>query len=226
MLFEAGQAFCELIEGAPMGTVQSVGSSRATVLGDDGVTYTYPYVGAVPAPPDRVGLLHSHRVVLGLYSTEPADSEFTPKPAPPPTQSVKKRWFDPVWSGNWSDGVFKGPQAQISSTRLAAFGWGTQIRDTIPNGANVYIARLYLTENWDNVPGVASSMGLHAYGDRPLSIVNGNLSGSYSVPGLELDITGSVMAALQNGSAFGVGFRSGSSGWREYGSARIFAQWN
>jgi hypothetical protein len=55
------------------------------------------------------------------------------------------------------------------------------------------------------------------------------LSGSYSVPGLSVNIIGTVANALKTGSALGVGFRSGSDGWRQYGvapiSGRIFIQW-
>ena len=223
----AGNAWCELFEGAPMGTVQSVGSSRATVLGDDGLTYTYPYIGAVPGPADRVGLLHSHRLVLGAYSTEPASSEFVAPPAPP-RPAVTKRTFYPIWSGNWRDGSYQGTAAKISDSRTAAYGYGTQIRDTIPNTATITQATLYLTENWDNYPGVASALGTHGSNGRPGSFGDGSLTGSYAVPGLSLNIIGTVANALKTGSALGVGFRSGA-GWRQYGvapiSGRIFIQW-
>jgi len=224
----ARNTWCELVEGAPMGTVQSVASSRATVLGDDGVSYTYPYIGSVPGASDRVGLLHSHRLVLGAYSAEPADSEFV-APPPPPKPAVTKRSFYPTWSGNWSDGTYRGTAAEISDSRTAAYGYGTQIRDSIPNSATITRATLYLTENWDYVPGVASSMGTHGYSARPSTMGDGNLSGSYSVPGLSLNIIGTIANALKTGSAFGVGFRS-ENGWRQYGAApisgRIYMEWD
>ena len=223
----AGNTWCELFEGAPLGTVAAVGSGRATVLGDDGESYTYPYIGAVPGVSDRVGLLHSHRVVLGAYSAEPEDSEFTAAPAPP-RPTVTKRTFYPVWSGNWRDGSYSGTAAEISTSRAAAYGYGTQIRDTIPDSATITRATLYLTENWDNVPGTASSMGTHSSNGRPGSFSNGSLSGSYSVPGLSVNIIGTVANALKTGAAFGVGFRSGA-GWRQYGvapiSGRIYIEW-
>ncbi len=222
-----GRTWCELVEGAPMGIVQSVAASRATVLGDDSRAYTYPYIGAVPGVGDRVGLLHSHRVVVGAYSAEPADSEYSTPPAPP-RPTVTKRSFYPVWSGNWSSGTDRGAAVEISDSRTAAYGYGTQIRDTIPDSASITKAILYLTENWDNVPGVASSMGTHGFDGRPGSMGNGSLSGSYSVPGLTVDILGTVADALKTGSALGVGFRSGN-GWRQYGvapiSGRIYIEW-
>lgn len=224
----AGNTWCELSEGAPMGTVQSVASSRATVLGDDGVVYTYPYIGVVPGAGNRVGLLHSHRVVIGAYSAEPADSEYVRPPAPP-APSVTKRWFYPTWSGNWQDGGYRGPLVEISTSRTGAYGYGTQIRDTIPNSASITKAVLYLTENWDNVPGVPSSMGLHSKNGRPGSFGDGDLSGSVSVPGLSVSILGTFANALKVGSAFGLGFRSGENGWRQYGpspgSGRIYMEW-
>ncbi|GAA1787836.1 hypothetical protein GCM10009748_22980 [Agromyces lapidis] len=228
VITSAGNTWCELVEGAPMGTVQSVASSRATVLGDDSRTYTYPYIGSVPGPGDRVGLLHSHRLVVGAYSAEPADSEYSAPPAPP-TPTVRRRSFYPTWSGNWRSGSYQGTAAEISTTRTAAYGYGTQIRDTIPNGATITKAVLYLTENWDNVPGVPSSMGTHSFNERPSSLTNGSLSGAYSVPGTTLNIIGTVANALKTGSALGVGFRSGSDGWRQYGvapiSGRIYIEW-
>jgi hypothetical protein len=226
-----GAVFCVPVWGAPLGTVQFTGSGGAVVLGDDAVTYTYPHLGAAPADGARVRLDHAGRCVLsGVYAVEPADSEFVPAPAPP-AAGGGEAWFNPAWSGNWRPG-FSGSAVEISSTRVGLYGYGTQIRDTIPDSATVLVADLHLTQNWDNVPGVASSMGTHGFDGSPGSATNANLSGTYSVAGGSrvVNLLGTVADGLKTGSALGVGFRSGSSGWRQYGAApgsgRIFMKWS
>ncbi|UOE45466.1 hypothetical protein [Agromyces larvae] len=223
---------CALIMGAPMGTVQTTGSGIATVEGDDHVVYRYPFLGSAPANAARVRLDHAGRVVhAGGYSVEPEGSEYV-RPAPPPTPAGGAAWFGPAWSGNWRYGGFAGDAAQISDSRTAAYGYGTSIADTIPDGASVTRAELHLVQNWDNVPGVASSMGLHGFNGRPGSMSNANLGGVFSVPGgsRAVDIRGGIADALKVGSALGVGFRSGATGWREYAAApasgRIYMEWS
>jgi hypothetical protein len=226
--------FCAGVYGPPLGTVQTTGGGFASVLGDDSVTYSYPHLGDAPANGSRVRLDHAGRgVSAGVYSVEPEDSEFVPPAAPPPASgsSGGEAWFNPAWSGNWRPG-FSGAAVEISSSRVGLYGYGTQIRDTVPDSASVSVAQLHLSQNWDNVPGVASSMGTHGFDGAPGSASNANLSGTYSVPGGSrvVDITGAVADALKTGSALGVGFRSGSSGWRQYGAApgsgRIFMKWS
>ena len=226
-----GAVFCAAVYGPALGTVVSSAGGYSTVTGDDSGEYVYPHVGAAPADASRVRLDHAGRGVLaGEYPVEPDDSEFT-RPAPPPSASGGEAWFNPAWSGNWNPG-FQGSAAEISSTRTALYGYGTQIRDTIDDSSIITVAQLHLTQNWDNVPGVASSMGTHGHSGPPGSASNADLSGSYAVPGgsVVVDLLGVVASALQTGSALGVGFRSGSSGWRQYaaapGSGRIFMRWS
>jgi len=226
-----GIVFCAAVYGPTMGTVVSSAGGLSTVTGDDSQTYVYPHVGAAPADASRVRLDHAGRGVLaGEYPVEPADSEFT-APVAPPSGSGGEAWFYPAWSGNWNPG-FQGSAAEISSTRTAMYGYGTQIRDTVDDSSIIEVAQLHLSQNWDKVPGVASSMGTHGHGSPPGSASNADLSGSYAVAGGSqvVDILGAVASALQTGSALGVGFRSGSSGWRQYAAApssgRIFMRWH
>lgn len=230
----AGKLFyCEPVFGASVGTVQTTGGGRANVLGEDGVLYSYPYLGTAPANGAVVRIDHGGRVILGgAYSSSPPGSsiEFAPPP-PPPAPSGGAAWFNPIWSGNWRSGTFAGDAAEISSTRVALYGYGTSIANTIPDSATITRAELHLTENWDYYPGVASSMGTHGFDGRPgAGVDNGDLAGSYSVPGLFQDIKGAVADALKTGAALGVGFRSGSTGYRQYGTApgsgRIYMEWS
>lgn len=226
-----GAAFCIPVYGAPLGTVQFTGSGGAVVLADDGVTYTYPHLGAAPADGARVRLDHAGRCVLsGVYAVEPEDSEFV-RTVAPPAAGGGEAWFHPVWSGNFRPG-FAGAAVEISSSRMGMYGYGTQIADTIPDSAALMVAELHLVQTWDNVPGVASSMGLHGFNGMPGSADNGSLSGAVGVAGGNqvVNLLGSFANSLKTGAAFGVGFRSGSSGWRQYAAAptsgRIFMRWN
>lgn len=231
-VLKAGQKWkCTLIQGSPMGTIITTGSGFASVTGDDDRTYWYPYLGDAPANGARVRLDHAGHVVLaGAYSAEPDGTEII-RPTPPPEPSRKSAWFTPQWSGNWSGGSYSDAGAEISSSRAAAYGYGKQIAFTVPDTATVKVARLVLVQEWDNVPGVASSMGTHGFNQRPGSFSNSNLSGSYSVPGgsRTVSLPGPVWQDLITGAAFGIGFRSGSSGWRRYqaapGSGRIYMEW-
>lgn len=225
--------FCAPILGASIGTVQSVASGTVTVLGEDGRVYSYPHLGTAPAVSALVRIDHIGRVILsGAYSvTPPGSSLDTPDPIVPPAPTGGSAWFNPIWSGNWSGGSFAGDAVEVSSTRVGLYGYGTQIANTIPDGATINRAELHLTENWDRVPGTASSMGTHGFDGRPgAGVDNGDLAGTTSVPGLVQDIKGAVADALKTGAALGVGFRSGSTGWRQYGTApgsgRIYMEWS
>lgn len=233
VLSNGGTVHCVAVWGAALGTVVSASGGLATVTGDDSVSYRYPHLGSAPSAGQRVRLDHAGRAVLsGVYSVEPEASEFVAPSAPPaPSGGVREQWFNPAWSGNWRPG-FAGSAVEVSSSRMGMYGYGTQIRDTVADTATVTVAQLHLTQNWDNVPGVNSSMGTHSFNGAPGSADNGALSGSYSVPGGSrvVDLLGSVADALKTGSALGVGFRSGSYGWRQYaaapGSGRIFMRWS
>jgi len=227
-----GVVRCVAVYGTAMGTVVSSAGGYSTVTGDDSVSYTYPHVGSAPADASRVRLDHAGRCVpSGTYSVEPNNSEYDP-PAPPPVSggSGGSAWFTPVWSGNWNTG-FQGSAVEISSSRMGMYGYGTQIRDTIPDSSTITAAELHLIQNWDNVPGVNSSMGTHSFNGAPGSASNANLAGTYSVPGgtRVVGIGGTVADMLKTGAALGVGFRSGASGWRQYGatpgSGRIYMSW-
>ena len=228
-----GSVFCVAVYGPALGTVVTSAGGLTAVTGDDSVVYTYPHVGVAPSDGSRVRLDHAGRGILaGEYSVEPEDSEFVPlPPAPSPSPGGGgEQWFNPAWSGNWRPG-FSGSAAEVSDSRMGMYGYGTQIRDTIPDAATISTAELHLVQNWDNVPGVASSMGVHGHYGQPGSADNGSLFGTFPVTGgtRVVDISGAIADGLKTGTNFGVGFRSGS-GWRQYAAAptsgRIFIRWS
>ena len=227
---EGGSVYCMGVYGPALGTVQSTGSGFATVLADNSVTYTYPHVGTAPSDGSRVRIDFAGRGILaGEYPVEPSDSEFV-RPSAPPAAGGGEAWFSPAWSGNWRPG-FAGAEVEISTSRVGLYGYGTQIRDTIPDTATLLVAQLHLVQNWDNVPGVSSDMGTHGFDGAPGSADNSSLSGSYAVAGGNqvVNLLGAVADGLKVGSALGVGFRSGASGWRQYAAAptsgRVFIRW-
>lgn len=232
-----GAVFCIPVWGAPLGTVITTAAGFATVLGDDSKTYSYPHVGGAPANGARVRLDHGGRgVPSGTYSVEPANSEFIPPPPPPPPSGGgaggRQVWFHPSWSGNWNPG-FQDPSVTVSSSRTGFYGYGTQIADTIPDSAVLTVCQLHLSKTWESgsTTGVSTSMGLHGFNGPPGSASSGDLFGSYSFGPNEtvINLLGAFADALKVGSALGVGFRSGSNGWRTYApapvSGRIFAAW-
>lgn len=225
---------CTLIEGAPNGTVQTTAANFVTVLGDDGVTYRYPHFGSAPANGSRVGLDHARRAVVGVYSTEPIGSDFVPPPVPtPPPTGGGSGWFAPVWSASWWNGAYNSGFVETSYTRVAAYGYGTSIADTIPDAAAITRAEWHLIVEWDKSgSSTPASAGVHGHDARPVNMPATDLSGTVLVPrgATVIDIRGAVADALKVGTARGLGFRPNASWWRRYGAApnsgRIYMEWS
>lgn len=226
------QPLCHLIEGAPLGTVQTVASSIVTVAGDDGVTYRYPHVGSAPANGARVALDHGRHVVMGTLSTSPVAPPAVELPSAPPAGNFSS-WFTPAWSGNWRFGSFASEFVETSENRVAAYGYGTSIADTIPDAATITRAEWHLQINWDRSgSSVPAEVGSHGFDGRPPNLTAGALSGTLLVPrgATVIDLLGAFADALKTGSARGLGFRPDSRWWRQYGAApgsgRIYMEWS
>lgn len=217
MLTAGGRPFCVAVWGSPLGEVTAVASNIATVAGDDGVTYSYPYVaGAAVAAGNRVALDHARKLVLGRLSTDAAVVIPDVPPAPPSGSSRKTQTFNPVNSGNWwsSGGRYDGQMVEVSDGRSGYYFYGRQIADTIPNSATLISASINLTETRDFVPGEPSKLGLHTMAQPvapPAAITGGFIDVRGSGP---VDI-GSFAPYLRDGSAFGVGFLQGN-GYRTF----------
>lgn len=213
-----GQPACFAQYGHPLGTVVAVASSLATVTGDDGQTYQYPYPSGVTlAAGNRVALDHALRVVVELISAEPPGSLYVQQSgAPGPTK--QSRTFTPTDSGNYTSGAYSTQYVEISTTRYGFYWFGTQIADSIPDTATITRAIVTLSEVWDEVPGAASLMQLHtdssaSHGGSQPTLTGAGVSVSNSGT---FDIS-SMVAALVTGSAFGLGFPGGAThGWRRF----------
>lgn len=215
--------------GAPSGTVVSASSTLATVNGDDGRTYVYPFrVGDAIVPGDRVRLDHAGRCVALEYTEEPPGSEYEPPPAPP-AAAVKARWFYPTDSGNYRFGSYVSQFAEVSENRAAYYWYGTQIASSIPDNATVTRAEIRLVEVWDELPGVVSRLATHTDASSVHSGAAPALSGAITVSGGGTINIASYANALKTGAAYGVGFPAGF-GWRRFDSAAksgaIYMEWS
>lgn len=215
---------------ANLGTVAVTPSAgKVEVTGDDGQTYRYPYAANTTfSSGQRVLMDHGGRIVVCQISSEP-DKEIVA--APPPAAGsgpvVTERTFYATDSANFRGGAFQSNAVEISDSRSAFYYYGTQIADSIPDGATILDAYVTLTQEWDNVPGTASRMGTHGdagRGGQP------GLSGAVSVPGgsRTVSLMGAFADQLKTGAAKGLGFYSGN-GWRRYGSAassgQVYVRW-
>lgn len=224
VVYSGQRPVCELVEGSPQGTVVSVASNLAIVTGDDGVAYTYPYSSELTlSAGNRVALDHAHRIVSAKYSTEPAGSEAAGPTAP--GAGRKSATFRPIDSGNYSNGSFASQYAEISVSRTAAYWYGHQIEDSIPDGATVTKATIALRELWDQVPGAPTEMGTHSQASRG---GEPTISGAIDVSGSGTFDIGAFATALKTGSALGIGFRK-ATGWRRFDtyarSGSIYMEW-
>lgn len=207
------------VYGSPQGTVVSADSDVAVVTGDDGVTYAYPFlVGYTPSAGHRVALLHSHRLVIGQYTDDPAGSAYE-LPEGPPTGPFTKTFY-PIDSAGWRFGnVYQGANVDASASKSGAYFYGTQLRDSLVGRTVTSLLVNLGSVVFDYFPGVNTPLGYHGEsgyhgGSEPA------FAGAVAVTGGGVyDITG-FAAAFQSGAAYGVGFASGS-GQRQFGSYSV-----
>lgn len=225
VLTSGGQPVAQLVHGSAVGTVVSVDSGVATVLGDDDRTYLYPHAASLTlVGSERVRLDHGGRLVVAEYAAEPPGSDFEVPAAPP--GSGGSVTFVPTDSGSWRDGAFRGGQVEVNAYRMGVYYYGTQIRDTIPTSAVITRAELRLVEDYDYFPGTSAPLGTHGGASSAAGVPT--LSGSVPVlDGGAIDI-GSIVGQFQSG-ALGVGFGAGA-GQRAFSAApasgQIYVEWN
>jgi hypothetical protein len=212
---------------AATGTVAGTATlGKISVTGDDGASYRLPFLGAEPVEGERVVIdWDSSGIILsGAMSSEP-NVELVYAP-PGQGGGIQERTFLPTDSANFRSGAYQNNGVEISDTRSGFYYYGTSLADSIPDGATVLEARIYLNQEWDNVPGTASRMGTHTNGSRG---GEPTLSGALSVPGDSrwVDLM-AFIGALQSGAALGVGFYA-AVGWRKYSpagaSGQIYVKW-
>ncbi len=225
VIYAGTKPICELIQGSPVGTVVSVASNLATCTGDDGKTYVYAIEnGAALSAGQRVRLDHAGRLVVLRYAVNPPGLTLPGSNSAPGGSS--NATFLPVDSGCFRSGAFDTQFVEASSSRVAAYWYGTQIADTIPDGATITRAEINLVELWDQIPSAPTPMGTHT---QPFRAAAPTVSGTINVFGSGTVPLGSFADALKTGAAYGIGFR-GSTGWRRFdtfaGSGGIYMEWH
>lgn len=207
-----------------LGTVSALDGDYVVVDGDDGVVSRYPTNAAqLFAVDDRVAMHHPSQSVMYQLSSDP--SLDTPVvPPPPPGGGVRTVVFTAHNSGNWwsSGGRYDGQNVEISSSRSGFYFYGRSIADTIPDSATLLGATIWLEENWDNVPGVPTLMGLHGMGS-PVAPPDAISGGYINVSGRGSYDIGSFAPYLRDGSALGVGFVQ-NTGWRQFANYTVSGQ--
>jgi hypothetical protein len=133
------------------------------VLGDDGVSYLLPYLGAAPALAARVAILWDlGGVVAGTLSAEPVGSTVVVPPAQ--GAAIKTFTFYPTASGNWTGSGYNSiADPYCSASVIGAFFYGNVLPDTIPNSAD-FIAgslKIYLSEFYNQFPSSKATLGRH-----------------------------------------------------------------
>lgn len=229
VLYSGNQPACWAVYGPSQGTVVSVTANVATVTGDDGETYIYPAAVTV-ASGNRVRIDHGGRLINAVYPTEPGETILQPA-APPPANAGGAATFRPIDSGNYRFGVYQNAFAEVSDNRTAAYWYGTQIADTIPDGATVTRAELHLVERWDNLPGTPSKLGTHTQPTR--GAVPAMTGGIDVLNGGAIDLMPNGDTAfpdrLKTGAAYGLGFAQ-TFGWRQFdtsaGSGAVYMEWS
>lgn len=224
VIYAGRKPICELIQGSPVGTVVGVASNLATCTGDDGKTYTYAIEnGATLSAGQRVRLDHAGRLVILRYAVDPpglvpAGSNASPGGAGSAT-------FLPIDSGCFRSGVFDSQYVEASSSRVAAYWYGTQMADTIPDAAVITRAEIHLVELWDQIPGAPTPMGTHT---QPTRGAVPTVTGTINVFGSGTVALGGFADLLKTGAAYGIGFL-GTTGWRRFdkysGSGGIYMEW-
>lgn len=213
---------------SPLGVVASApDAGKVVVDGDDDARYRYAYNAALSLNVgDVVALDHARKSVAYVLSSRP-DEELPTVPTAP-GGAVQERYFTAIDSANFRSGTYAGPEFEVSDNRMAAYWYGTQIRDTIPAGATILAAAVYLAQEWDQVPSTPSRLGLHGDGSN---VGPPGLFGAIDISGgtQSVDLRGAFIDALRGGSAFGLGLYEGM-GWRRFGAAsssgQIFVRWS
>lgn len=201
------------IAHSALGSVQSVASGYASVLGDDGRVVSVPYLGGAPSIAARVVMDPlAGGTVLGTLSAEPLGS--TPSVPTVPESSIKSFTFKPTSSGNWTGSGYNSiSDPYCSDSNVGAYLYGSQIPDSIPNSA-VYVKgslKIYLVETTNRYPSSKANLGRHNRSSK--SSGNPSATSTFEIPdcrgGRWVSLPDSWDDNFRLGTARGVSFDHG-----------------
>lgn len=251
VIMAAGQPVCLGRPAGPsLGVVSAQPSGgRIAILGDDNVTYQAAY------DPNITTWTTGQRVLLAWaggagggpvvtlkLSADPAPppDPVAPAPAPPPVvvkpavPKARDLYFDAAWSGtqngsgNTGNGNFWTNQVYAGSTTLGAWGYGSAVANTIPDGATINQVEIFLSAQQALYSG--PNLGTHTLPSRSgvLTVSNAvNVALGSGWRGLPT----SFGNALKTGAARGIATAHGGysifapAGQNQSGRLHIRATW-
>lgn len=148
------------------GVITALGSPRVTVLAWD-VSYTLPVSGSyTPALNDEVSITWDldGGLVTGSIS---APTNVAPPPAVsgPAGQAFHPPPFTAVDAGSFQSGRWTKADVWASDSLVGAWFYGSGIADSIPDGAQITYAAIYLSPTRSS--GAAPNLQVHTSGTRP-----------------------------------------------------------
>lgn len=152
-----------------VGVVVSVSGGRAVVSTDIGqVTATYDLPRTYSAG-DKVRLSwNSGCWIDGIRSDVPPDPDVPPAPGGEGKRQTRR--FTAIDSGSYQSGHgWRINDVWCSASNIGAWFYGTKIRDTIPDGATIHSAQIYLPQR-KNLG--AAPFGRHGSATKPVGPVS------------------------------------------------------
>lgn len=201
-----------------IGTVETVTADVRVTLATSAGNLSMPYAGDAPSPGDQVLILWTEDgpVCLGarVSSTPPA-----PDPIPDPGGgAVRSAVFHAIDAGSTDRNRSRWWQAQpwASNTTYGAWFYGTQIRDTIPAGAE--LVSLEFFSAWASRSGAPPRFALHNLAGKTGVPVFGAYTAWTPGDGWHVPpMAAAWFAALKaGGPSLGVGLNQG--GWNQFSS--------
>jgi len=199
-----------------VGVVTTVSATLVTVVTDFG-SFQMPFAGEAPSSGDTVGISWSSGAWCSKLSTSPDEPE--PPPAPvPPAPTVRTVEFRAVDAGTTHpNGDWWQSQVWAAVGNDGAWFFGTQIRDTIPAGAEFVGLEVFV--NRVQKQGDAPVWALHSSPWKS-GVPSFSVLGGWHPPGngwQSPPFAAAMFNALRGGGgAFGFGFPSG--GYNKFAS--------
>ena len=149
-----------------IGVVTATGTPRATVSAW-GQSYTLPFrSGYTPAVNDTVDIQWTGDggVIQGRLSTTPTIVTPDPPPSSGP-QTFHPAPFTAIDSGSFQSGRWTKSDVWSSASLIGAWFYGSKIADSIPDGASIQSAAIYLSPT--QVSGAGTNLQLHTSPTKP-----------------------------------------------------------
>jgi len=198
-------------------------SGLVKVTGDDGVPYTVAADGFTIASGDRLVVQWGDRggFVVAKESADPLTGLPIGTGGNTPTPTQQTRTFNPVdsgtqnGSGSSGSGNFWNPQVWCGDSTIGAYWYGSQIADTIPDGATIDQVQVSLVQVGGS-GGSQPNFGLHNLPSKSGSLSPFNVTPIIGGTRVNL-LPNNFGDALKTGAAWGIASRHG--GYWIYGSA-------